>query len=66
MSGDAGLLPLHMLQSADTAQMQRMHHAIAHLPDAVHYLLLQLYFPRLLLAQRSQISASGQELGLLT
>ena len=52
-----------MIQTGDTKQMAKLHSHFRALPDVVHYTLLTLHFPRLLLAQRTKISASGQELG---
>ena len=62
-SSARGILPLQMVQTGDPEQMGRLHEALRVLPDAVHYTLLNLHFPRLLLAQRTKLSASGQELG---
>ncbi|CAJ1419897.1 unnamed protein product [Effrenium voratum] len=57
------MLPLHLLERRNEANMAQLFELVRKLPSAVHFYLEQSVFPQFMRFQDEKLSASGQDLG---
>eukprot|EP00435_Cladocopium_sp_Y103_P005691 s71_g1.t2 len=57
------VLPLHLLERRNEANMSQLFQLLSKLPSAVHFYLEQSVFPQFMRFQDEKLSASGQDLG---
>ncbi|CAE7770562.1 unnamed protein product, partial [Symbiodinium sp. CCMP2456] len=57
------VLPLHLLERRNEANMAQLFELLRKLPSAVHFYLEQSVFPQFMRFQDEKLSASGQDLG---